>query len=268
MHFLCLLINMNTNTLRVDDIQDNSLLRRGSPATHTIFGISQTINSANLLLMKALKAVTTLSPSAVSIFTNSLIEGHIGQGMDLYWTHQTNIPTREEYFTMVDGKTGGLFVLMAELMRSEATTNNDLDAKLLMSTVGRFFQARDDYQNLQDADVPTLTKLCAQYTEQKGFADDLSEGKISLPLLFALEAKGPERGRLLSILQQRKTTGSISVELRKLALQDIVAAGGLTRTKGVILNLQEEVNNLLARFEDRAGERNWIFRLMKKRLEL
>ncbi|KAJ5122065.1 hypothetical protein N7448_003196 [Penicillium atrosanguineum] len=249
---------MNTNTLRVDDIQDNSLLRRGSPATHTIFGISQTINSANLLLMKALKAVTTLSPSAVSIFTNSLIEGHIGQGMDLYWTHQTNIPTREEYFTMVDGKTGGLFVLMAELMRSEATTNNDLDAKLLMSTVGRFFQARDDYQNLQDAD----------YTEQKGFADDLSEGKISLPLLFALEAKGPERGRLLSILQQRKTTGSISVELRKLALQDIVAAGGLTRTKGVILNLQEEVNNLLARFEDRAGERNWIFRLMKKRLEL
>lgn len=114
----------------------------------------------------------------------------------------------------------------------------------------------------------TLTKLRGQYTEQKGFADDLSEGKISLPLLYALEAKGPQRGRLLSVLQQRKITGSISVELRKLALQDIVAAGGLTRTKGVILDLQEKVNKLMAQFEDRAGQKNWILRLMRKRLEL
>ena len=54
---------------RIDDIEDNSLLRRGFPATHTVFGIAQTINSANLLLIKALKAAESLSPAAVATFS-------------------------------------------------------------------------------------------------------------------------------------------------------------------------------------------------------
>lgn len=88
---------------RLDDIEDNSPLRRGLPATHTVFGINQTINSANLLVFKALRAAESLSPTAVRIFTERIIEGHIGQGMDLYWTYHTQIPTEEEYFVMVDG---------------------------------------------------------------------------------------------------------------------------------------------------------------------
>lgn len=68
-----------------------------------VFGVSQTINSANLLLLKALRAAMTLSPKAADLFTTRLIEGHVGQGMDLHWTNQTKIPTEEEYFTMIDG---------------------------------------------------------------------------------------------------------------------------------------------------------------------
>jgi len=73
------------------------------PAAHTLFGVAQTINAANLLMFKALKLATSLSPAAVQIFTDCLDDEHVGQGMDLHWKFQTKIPSEEEYFTMVDG---------------------------------------------------------------------------------------------------------------------------------------------------------------------
>lgn len=87
----------------IDDIEDGSLLRRGFPATHTIFGVNRTINAANLIMFKAVKAAASLSPEAANILTDRMIEGHIGQGMDLHWTFHTEVPTEEEYFAMVDG---------------------------------------------------------------------------------------------------------------------------------------------------------------------
>lgn len=90
----------------------------------------------------------------------------------------------------------------------------------------------------------------------------------SLYLLSIPWRRGQYRGRLLNILQQRKVGNSLSAELRKLALDDITAAGGLEYTKNVILGLQNRLDRSLTQCEERAGESNWILRLMKKRLEL
>jgi geranylgeranyl diphosphate synthase type 3 len=38
---------LHTSSLLVDDVEDSSLLRRGLPVAHSIFGTAQTINSAN-----------------------------------------------------------------------------------------------------------------------------------------------------------------------------------------------------------------------------
>lgn len=45
---------------RLDDIEDGSVLRRGKPAAHTVFGTSQTVNSATYLYSKATSELESL----------------------------------------------------------------------------------------------------------------------------------------------------------------------------------------------------------------
>lgn len=53
----------------LDDIEDDSTLRRGSPAVHVIYGTAQSINSANYMMVMALSELQKLrSPKATTIF--------------------------------------------------------------------------------------------------------------------------------------------------------------------------------------------------------
>jgi ophiobolin F synthase len=57
-------------SLMLDDMEDNSPLRRGKPATHVVYGHAQTINSATFQWNQALSEVIKLSsPRCIEIFT-------------------------------------------------------------------------------------------------------------------------------------------------------------------------------------------------------
>ena len=61
---------LHNPSLMLDDIQDNSALRRGRPSTHTIFGTAQTINSAGYQIIKAMNEVRKLNhPQCDDIFS-------------------------------------------------------------------------------------------------------------------------------------------------------------------------------------------------------
>ncbi len=137
----------------IDDIQDGSDLRRGSPAAHRVFGDAQAINSANYAYFLAQKELLQLRNSweAFQIFNEELLNLHRGQGMELFWRDTLTVPTVEQYLQMISNKTGGLFRLAVRLMQS--VNPSDHDILPLTELLGLIFQIRDDHRNLCSDEV-------------------------------------------------------------------------------------------------------------------
>jgi len=86
---------------RIDDILDNSVLRRGIPTAHTIYGVQSTINAANYVHFIGLNRVQSLNhPKAMDLCTGHLLELYHGQGMEIYWRDNYTCPSVEEYQEM------------------------------------------------------------------------------------------------------------------------------------------------------------------------
>ncbi|CAG8218594.1 unnamed protein product [Penicillium nalgiovense] len=93
---------LHSASLILDDIEDSSPLRRGSPATHTIFGPASIINSANWILIDVVGEVQELqSFQCMNIVIEELHNLFVGQSFDMYWTQQSVCPTENEYLKMV-----------------------------------------------------------------------------------------------------------------------------------------------------------------------
>ncbi|KAI0740661.1 terpenoid synthase [Earliella scabrosa] len=213
---------LHTASLLVDDIEDDAQLRRGVPVAHKIYGIPQTINSANYVYFLAYQELfslrsgigvdSDLPPDAPKrivpfneldrIVTAELLSLHRGQGLELLWRDSLQCPTEEEYVAMVNHKTGGLFRVAIKLMMACSTTNIDVDFVPLVNLFGVYFQIRDDYMNLQST----------QYTANKGFAEDLTEGKFSFPIVHGVRADTSNR-QILNVLQKRPTTPTLKTHV-------------------------------------------------------
>ncbi|KAF4302311.1 Polyprenyl synthetase [Botryosphaeria dothidea] len=220
---------LHTASLLIDDIQDSSKLRRGIPVAHSIFGIAQTINSANYAFYMAQQELPKLEdPRAFEIFTEELLNLHRGQGMDLYWRDALVCPTEEEYLIMVSNKTGGLFRLAVRLM--QMASESDVDYVPLVNVLGKIFQIRDDYLNLQ-SDV---------YVKNKGFGEDLTEGKFSFPIIHSIRSN-PANIQILNILRQRTE----DEDVKRFAIQYIESTGSFSYCRERLADLTAEAREIV-----------------------
>ncbi|KAI1434329.1 terpenoid synthase [Xylaria sp. CBS 124048] len=209
---------LHTASLLIDDVEDSSLLRRGQPVAHNIFGTAVTINSGNYVYFRALQELRKLNnPAAVTIFSDELINLHRGQGMDLYWRDSLTCPTEDEYLEMVGNKTGGLFRLAIKLMQAESKVT--IDCVPLVNILGIIFQIQDDYRNL----------FSPEYGQNKGFCEDLTEGKFSFCIIHSIRAN-PVNRQLINILKQRTKEDMV----KRYAVSYMESTGSFAYTRSVL----------------------------------
>jgi geranylgeranyl diphosphate synthase type 3 len=78
---LCIILHY-----RFDDIQENSILRRGIPAAHRVYGVPSTISAPIYVDFVGLNRLQGLNhPKAMVLCTRQLLELYHGQGMEIYW---------------------------------------------------------------------------------------------------------------------------------------------------------------------------------------
>lgn len=146
--------------------------------------------------------------------------------MDLYWRETVTCPSEADYLEMVSNKTGGLFRLAIKLM--QATSPASTDYVSLVNLVGTIFQIRDDYMNLQSS----------AYTKNKGFCEDLSEGKFSFPIIHSIRT-APHNRQMLNILNQRSEDADVKAYAVKYMREQ---THSFEYTRGVLRDLHEKAD--------------------------
>ncbi|KAF4431008.1 geranylgeranyl diphosphate synthase [Fusarium acutatum] len=255
---------LHNSSLIIDDFQDNSPLRRGKPSTHTVFGPAQAINTATYIIVKAIEKIQEIiSHDALADITSTITTIFQGQAMDLSWTANTIVPSIQEYLLMVNdiaAETGALFRLSLELLalNSEVSISDSTLESLssVVSLLGQYFQIRDDYMNLIDN----------KYTDQKGFCEDLDEGKYSLTLMHALQSDSS--GLLTNILSMRRVQEQLTTQQKMLVLEVMKTNGSLDWTSTLLGMLHTRVLAEIESLEVSLNRDNHALRALVERLKL
>ncbi|KAK6213346.1 geranylgeranyl pyrophosphate synthase [Colletotrichum tabaci] len=263
---------LHNSSLILDDIEDDSPLRRGLPATHMVFGRAQSINTANYMFVQAVQQAQTLSnPACLGTLLGELECLFIGQSWDLYWKFHLQIPTEKEYFAMVDSKTGAMFRLLTRLMfHARSVVANDKVAQLLdemCRLLGRFFQIRDDFMNLNSS----------EYSDLKGFCEDLDEGKMSYPMILVLRQNPEYQDLIMGIFRQQTAnavkggsaeSARLPHETKRYMLGLLKSSDAMALTLKKLQELEAAMEEKISDLEERFGETNPVMRILLSRLSV
>lgn len=211
---------IHTATLLHDDVVDSSATRRGKPSANHVWGNEASILVGDFLYSRAFEMmVETGSMEVMNIManaTNAIAEGEVLQLMNRH----SSKTTEEQYMDTIRRKTAKLFESATRI----AGVISDQEPKVLRNLrnyglhLGIAFQLIDDVLDY-DADHRFIGK---------DLGDDLAEGKLTLPLIHALERADPNRRRILhsaieqgdreriaEILDIVKSTGSLDYTLER-----------------------------------------------------
>ena len=180
---------IHTATLVHDDVIDIAKTRRGRPSPNSIWGNHTCVLAGDWLYMQAFQmAVRERNFHVLDLLialTQMMVEGEL---LQLELIGKVNI-SEADYMELVDRKTASLFSACARLGALMGGSDDSTEARLgeFAWNLGIAFELVDDV-----LDFTSHEKVLG-----KPVGSDLREGKVTLPLIYALEQAAAEERQLV-----------------------------------------------------------------------
>jgi octaprenyl-diphosphate synthase len=222
-------------TLFHDDVIDNADTRRGRPAVNKAYGTVAAILAGDFLHARSMAIIGECGGvEALKIFclaTSGMVDGEF-----LQLRNTTNFnQSEDDYFAAITGKTALLIAATTEIGALSAGGKSQERQALRKygSNLGCAFQMIDDL----------LDYLGDPNTTGKPVGNDLAEGKMTLPLILAMNRAEPkDRKHLLDILQNPGLRRKSQTDVTGL----IVKYKGFTDTK---MKAEEMIQEAISQLE-------------------
>ncbi len=169
---------IHTATLLHDDIVDESSTRRGKNTANEVWGNAASVLVGDFLYSRSFEMM--VEPGSMKIMqilskaTNEIAQGEVLQLLNC----KNSTLTQDEYYQVIERKTAILFQAATQIGGILSKVNNTQEQALkdYGLHLGNAFQIIDDVLDYEsDSD-----------TMGKEVGDDLSEGKTTLPMIYAL----------------------------------------------------------------------------------
>ncbi len=180
---------IHTATLVHDDVIDMAKTRRGRPSINVVWGNHTSVLAGDWLYMQAFQvALRERSFPVLDLLielTQRMVEGEL---LQLERIGKIAV-TEADYMELIDRKTASLFSACARLGAISGSADDAEEQRLgeYAWNLGIAFQLIDDV-----LDFTSREKILG-----KPVGNDLREGKVTLPLIYALESAEPEERRLV-----------------------------------------------------------------------
>jgi len=214
---------IHTATLLHDDVVDESTLRRGRETANEAFGNPASVLVGDFLYSRAFQMMVDAGDMRImrtlAEATNVIAEGEVQQLMNM---HDASL-SEEDYVRVIRSKTAKLFEASARLAALLSQSPPEVEAACADygQALGTAFQVIDDVLDY-DGDVAEMGK---------NLGDDLREGKVTLPLIIAMQ-RGTEQER--QTLQQAIETAGTEKMAEIVAIVQRTGALDATRASAAV----------------------------------
>lgn len=231
-------------TLVHDDVIDAAETRRGRPSSNAQWGNHTSVLAGDWLYMQAFQiAVRERNFRVLDILislTQMMVEGEL---LQLERIGRIDV-SEADYMELVHRKTAGLFSACARLGALVAGADCATEEKLgeYSWNLGMAFQLVDDL----------LDFTAREQTLGKPVGGDLREGKITLPLIYALERATTDERRLVEIILKERSYEQ--VPFRK--IRDLIEKyDGFERIRARAQAFTDKARQIIAEFPESPYQR-------------